>query len=88
MTTDEPRVDRHPDDEPDGVPAVAASMRPPGHSLSSTDSPTADTGDDFEDPPSPTGPESAFDGPVLPGESRAGYDVDDAAGDTPAYRPE
>ena len=84
--------DRHATDEPDGTPALAASMRPPGDSVTT---PGADDGDGdgdgddgFDDPRTPAEPGAAFDGPVLPGESRAGYDVDDVSGDTDAVRPQ
>jgi hypothetical protein len=81
----EPRFDRHPTDEPDGTPAFAASLRPPGESVTSTGT---DTSDAFDDADEPRGPQAPFDGPVLPGDSRAGYDVADASGDTDAVRPQ
>ncbi|MFC4016986.1 hypothetical protein ACFOW4_03375 [Micromonospora sp. GCM10011542] len=67
--TDEQRYDRASTDEPDGTPALAASLRPPGDSLRSTD----DTGDDFADLP-------AEDARPARETSRAGYDVDAVSG--------
>jgi hypothetical protein len=88
MSTHQSRTDRQPTDEPDGETAFAASMRPPGQSVDSSDAESADSGEDFEESQSPRGPDATFDGPVLPGDSRAGYDVNDTAGDTDAYRPQ
>jgi hypothetical protein len=83
MTTDEEH--RHPTDEPDGTTAYTASLQPPGSSLQSS----ADAGDDFcDDAYGPPAPRDAFDGTVLPGESRAGYDPADVSGDTDAVRPQ
>jgi hypothetical protein len=94
MTDEQPRQDRHPTDEPDGTPAYVASLRPAGESVrppaGRPDDADADA-DDFtgDDTGGDAGnPDSAFDGPVLPGESRAGYDVDDVSGDTDAVRPQ
>jgi hypothetical protein len=95
MTDEQTRPDRHPTDEPDGTTAYAASLSPVGDSVRPGGTDTdpdelagADTGVDFEDTDDATAPESAFDETVLPGESRAGYDVDDVAGDTEAVRPQ
>jgi hypothetical protein len=87
MSDHQTRADRHPTDEPDGQTAFAASMRPPGQSVGGSDAQDADTGEDFLEPQAPRGPDAPFDGPAIPGGSRAGYDVDDTAGDTDAYRP-
>ncbi|PWR10640.1 hypothetical protein DKT68_08475 [Micromonospora acroterricola] len=67
--TDDQRHDRASTDEPDGTPALAASLRPPGDSLRSTD----DTGDDLADPTTER---------AVPARetSRAGYDVDAVSG--------
>ena len=87
MTDDLPREDRHPTDEPDGTTALAASLRPPGESVTPAAPQSGDVGDDFEDTDgSDTG--DPFDGAVQPGQSRAGYDVDAVAGDTDAVRPD
>ncbi|MEH0845403.1 hypothetical protein V6U81_23720 [Micromonospora sp. CPCC 205711] len=67
--TDERRTDRASTDEPDGVSAYEASLRPPGDSLRSTD----DTGDDFADLP-------AEEHLSARETSRAGYDVDAVSG--------
>ncbi|MEH0934122.1 hypothetical protein [Micromonospora psammae] len=66
---DRRRTDLASTDEPDGVPAYGASLRPPGETLHSTD----DTGDDFADLPAEE---------HLPARatSRAGYDVDEFSG--------
>jgi hypothetical protein len=84
MTNEQLRTDRHPTDEPDGTPAFEASLRPPGENVSTPadDDADLDTGADFSDD---TGADA--DG-VLPGQSRAGYDVDAVSGDTDAVRPE
>ncbi len=77
---------RHATDEPDGTPAFAASLRPAGESLTDEPGTGGDAGDEFaEDPQEETPP---FGRPILPGESRAGYDVDDASGATDAVRPQ
>ncbi len=90
MTDEQPRQDRHPTDEPDGTPAYAASLRPAGESVRPPATGPDDDADEFSD--ADTGdagdPGAAFDGPVLPGESRAGYDVDGVSGDTDAVRPQ
>ena len=95
MTDEQPRSDRGPADEPDGTTAYAASLSPVGVSVRAggpdadpDDLSDADTGVDFEDTDEASAPESAFDDTVVPGESRAGYDVDDVSGDTEAVRPQ
>lgn len=95
MTDQQQRPDRHPTDEPDGTTAYAASLSPVGHSVraggpdaNADDLAAADTGEDFETPDGAAAPESAFDETVDAGESRAGYDVADVAGDTDAVRPQ
>ncbi|MBB5826598.1 hypothetical protein ACGFI4_27215 [Micromonospora carbonacea] len=67
--TSERRVDRASTDEPDGVPAMEASLRPPGDSVRSG----ADSGDDFADLP-------AEQARPARDTSRAGYDVDAVSG--------
>ncbi|MGC5022915.1 hypothetical protein [Micromonospora sp. DT47] len=67
--TDERCTGRASTDEPDGVPAYQASLRPPGDSLRTTD----DTGDDFADLP-------AEEHLSARETSRAGYDVDAVSG--------
>ncbi|MBQ1069202.1 hypothetical protein [Micromonospora sp. D75] len=65
-------------DEPDGVTAYEASLRPPGESLHTTD----DTGDDVADLP-------AEDRRSAREVSRAGYDVDAVSGTgDPSEEPE
>ncbi|MFF5175749.1 hypothetical protein ACFY3U_24410 [Micromonospora sp. NPDC000089] len=67
--TDERPTDRASTDEPDGVPAYEASLRPPGDSLR-----TAETGDDLaEDEP-------IEDRLSARETSRAGYDVNAVSG--------
>ncbi|MBW4701194.1 hypothetical protein [Micromonospora sp. RL09-050-HVF-A] len=63
--TDERHTDRADTDEPDGVPAYEASLRPPGESLGS--------GGDFADLP-------AEEHLSARETSRAGYDVDAVSG--------
>ncbi|MGW5670844.1 hypothetical protein [Micromonospora sp. NPDC003776] len=76
--TSEESFGRAATDEPDGVTAYEASLRPPGESLQTTD----DTGDDFADLP-------AEDRRSARDTSRAGYDVDAVSGTTdPANEPE
>ncbi|MEV4846711.1 hypothetical protein AB0K20_26250 [Micromonospora matsumotoense] len=67
--TEERRTDRADTDEPDGVPAYEASLRPPGESLGGG----GDTGDDFADLP-------AEEHLSARETSRAGYDVDAVSG--------
>jgi hypothetical protein len=76
--TDERVTDRHGTDEPDGTSAHAASLRPPGESL--TDGP--DDGVDFGADDDPDA--DANDAEVR----RAGYDVDAVSGETAAVRPD
>jgi hypothetical protein len=76
MSDDRTRVDRQPTDEPDGTTAYEASLRPPGDSVTSTED-AEGGGEDFDAEPD-----------AAPPESRAGYDVDAAAGDSNDYRPE
>ena len=71
-------TDRSDTDEPDGTPAHAASMRPPGENLPGGPDDGVDFGAD-DDPET-----DANDAEVR----RAGYDVDAVTGDTPAVRPE
>jgi hypothetical protein len=71
-------TDRSDTDEPDGTPAHAASMRPPGENLTGGPDDGVDFGAD-DDPET-----DANDAEVR----RAGYDVDAVAGDTAAVRPE
>ena len=67
--TSEEQFGRAATDEPDGVTAYEASLRPPGDSLHTTD----DTGDDFADLPA----EERRSAREI---SRAGYDVDAVSG--------
>ncbi|WKU06400.1 hypothetical protein [Micromonospora sp. HUAS LYJ1] len=62
--TEQPRTDRADTDEPNGVPAYEASLRPPGESLGDG----GDTGDDFAYLP-------AEEHRSARETSRAGYDV-------------
>jgi hypothetical protein len=82
---EEARSDRHRTDEPDGTPAYAASLRPPGESVTPT-SGAAD--DDGEPEPDDGEPLDTHHASVAAGESRAGYDVDAATGDSDEYRPD
>ncbi|MBQ1059608.1 hypothetical protein [Micromonospora sp. C41] len=76
--TSEEAFGRAAGDEPDGVTAYEASLRPPGESLHTTD----DTGDDFADLP-------AEDRRSAREVSRAGYDVDAVSGTgDPSEEPE
>ena len=76
--TDERATESSPADEPDGTPAFAASLRPPGESLG--DGP--DQGVDF-------GSDDDADADATDAEVRhAGYDADALSGDTPAVRPQ
>jgi hypothetical protein len=77
--TDE-RIDRAATDEPDGTPAYAASMRPPGESVQPGGTPTA-TDEDIALDAAPT----ETSGDV---ERGAGYDVEAVSGDTDIYRPD
>jgi hypothetical protein len=79
MTDDQSRADRNPTDEPDGTPAMAASLRPPGDSV--RQSPDEEPGGDD------TFAESAGSADAPPA-SRAGYDVEAVSGDTEEYRPQ
>lgn len=75
--TSEESFGRAATDEPDGVTAYEASLRPPGDSLHTTD----DTGDDFADLPA----EKAHPARET---SRAGYAVADVSGTgDPAVEP-
>jgi hypothetical protein len=76
MTEGNARYDRTSTDEPDGTPAFAASLRPPGESLTTA----RDGGDDLA-------PDSDDDGSA-PAEGRAPYDAEAVSGDTDEYRPE
>ncbi len=67
---------RNPTDEPDGTPAHAASLRPPGQSLGGGPDDGVDFGADDD--------RDATDAEVR----RAGYDADAVSGDTAAVRPE
>lgn len=79
MSDELTRLDRSPTDEPDGTPAMAASLREPGDSIrqSADDEPGGD--DSFAEPADPAG---------APPLSRAGYDVEAVSGGTEEYRPE
>jgi hypothetical protein len=74
--TDEPVTDLHGTDEPDGTSAHAASLRPPGESITGGPDDGVDFGAD-DDP-------DADDAEVR----RAGYDVDAVSGETAAVRPD
>lgn len=70
-------------DEPDGTPAYAASLRPPGESVQPGTTREVTDEEIAPDPP------PAGDDPILDeAEGRAGYDVDAVSGDTGAYRPD
>jgi hypothetical protein len=79
MTDEQSRMDRAPADEPDGAPAMEASLREPGDQLrqSADEEPGGD--DTF------AGSAGSADAPP---QSRAGYDVDAVSGDTEEYRPQ
>jgi hypothetical protein len=76
MTEENARYDRTGTDEPDGTPAFAASLRPPGESLITA----PNGGDDLV-------PDEDDDGSA-PVEGRAGYDAGAVSGDTEEYRPD
>jgi hypothetical protein len=79
MTDEQSRTDRSSTDEPDGTPAMAASLRQPGNSLRQ-DADAEPGGDDtFAEA------EGSADAPPA---SRVGYDVEAVSGDTREYRPE
>ncbi len=76
MTDENDRTGRSGTDEPDGTPAFAASLRPPGESFN-----TAPNGGDDLAPDQ----DEAGSAPV---DRRTGYDAGAVSGDTDAYRPE
>jgi hypothetical protein len=70
-------------DEPDGTPAYAASLRPPGESVRPAGEAEV-TDEGIAPDAAPAG-----DDPVLEtGEGRAPYDVDAVSGDAEIYRPD
>jgi hypothetical protein len=77
-------MERGPTDEPDGTPAYAASLRPPGESVRPAGE-TEVTDEEIAPDAAPAG-----DDPILPeaGDERAGYDVDAVSGDAEIYRPD
>jgi hypothetical protein len=79
--SDASSTDRHPTDEPEGVTAHQASLRPAGRSVSPGSGDAEPPADDF-DQPVPDGPPPARES------SRAGYDTADVSGDSPEYRPD
>jgi hypothetical protein len=76
MTDESDRWDRNRTDEPDGTPAFAASLRPPGESLTS-----APNGGDDLAPDEDEAGTGSIDG-------RARYDAEAVSGDTDQYRPD
>ena len=76
--TDNQVTDRNSADEPDGTPAHAASMRPPGETVTGGPDGGVDFGAD-DDPDA-----AANDAEVR----LAGYDPDAVSGDTEAVRPQ
>ena len=79
MTDEQSRLDRNPADEPDGTPAMAASLRQPGDQIRQ-DADAEPGGDD-------TFAESAGSADA-PAQSRSGYDTEAVSGGTDEYRPE
>jgi hypothetical protein len=84
--TDE-RLDRAPTDEPDGTPAYAASLRPPGDSVRPGRTPET-TDDEIAPDAAPAGDDPVAGQPTGGVERGAGYDVDAVSGDTEIYRPD
>ena len=83
----EERLDRAPTDEPDGTPAYAASLRPPGASVQPGG--RRDVSDEEIAPDAaPAGDDPVVDRPGDGVEPEAGYDVEAVSGDTDIYRPE
>jgi len=80
------RADRLPTDEPDGTPAYAASLRPPGESVPSATS-NETTDEEIAPDAAPAGDDPVVDRPGDGVERGAGYDVDAVSGDTDLYRP-
>jgi hypothetical protein len=76
MTDESDRTGRAGMDEPDDGPALTASLRSPGESLT-----TAPNGGDDLAPDQDQAGSASFDG-------RAGYDAEAVSGDTDEYRPE
>jgi hypothetical protein len=76
MTDESDRTGRGGMDEPDGRPALTASLRSPGESLT-----TAPNGGDDLAPDQDQAGSASVDG-------RAGYDAEAVSGDTDEYRPE
>jgi len=86
VTDEGTRLDRHRTDEPDGTPAYAASLQAPGEAAVAP--PSDATDDDTGPEPDEADPGDTHHASVATGQSRAGYDVDAATGDTDQYRPE
>jgi hypothetical protein len=76
MTDENDRTGRSGTDEPDGTPAFAASLRPPGESFT-----TAPNGGDDLAPDQDEAGSASVDG-------RAGYNAEAMSGDTDEYRPD
>jgi hypothetical protein len=84
--TDE-RVDRAPTDEPDGTPAYAASLQPPGDSVRPGRAREV-SDDEIAPDAAPAGDDPVVGQPAGGVEAGAGYDVDAVSGDTEIYRPD
>jgi hypothetical protein len=81
------RIDRAQTDEPDGTPAYAASLRPPGESVRPEARPEV-SDEELAPDAAPAGDDPVADGPGEGVERGAGYDVEAVSGDSEIYRPE
>lgn len=81
------RADRSPTDEPDGTPAYAASLRPPGESVQpGTTREVRD--EEIAEDAAPAGDDPVADRPSGRVPHGAGYDVRSVSGDTDMVRPD
>lgn len=80
------RRDRARTDEPDGTPAYAASLRPPGESVRPTGRPEIDD-EEIAPDAAPAGDDPMAE-PDAGVERGAGYDTGAVSGDSELYRPE
>ena len=81
------RTDRAPTDEPDGTPAYAASLRPPGESVQPATRREM-TDEEIAEDVAPAGNDPVVDRPSSRVPRSAGYDVRSVSGDTDLVRPD
>jgi hypothetical protein len=81
------RTDRSSSDEPDGTPAYAASLRPPGESVQPGNIHEA-SDDEIAEDAAPAGNNPIADRPGSRVPRGAGYDVRSVSGDTDLVRPD